>query len=119
MASERDDGFGDSATGVRYCGDPGGSTTTVDGDCDDSEALAFPGNVEVCDGFDNDCDGEVDNGFGPVSCGLGVCMVTVDACVDGQPQECVPGLGSFFEECDDGLDNNCNGAVDEDCGDPQ
>ncbi len=74
---------------------------------------------EVCDGFDNDCDDEVDNGFGPVSCGLGVCMVTVEECVDGQPQECVPNTGSPFEICEDGLDNDCNGEVDEGCGDPQ
>jgi len=28
------------------------------GDCDDEDANAFPGNREVCDGADNDCDGE-------------------------------------------------------------
>lgn len=31
-------------------------------DCDDTDARAFPGNREVCDGVDNDCDGVVDNG---------------------------------------------------------
>jgi hypothetical protein len=31
-------------------------------DCDDTSALAYPGGEEVCDGFDNDCDGTVDNG---------------------------------------------------------
>jgi hypothetical protein len=30
-------------------------------DCDDTSAQAFPGNAEVCDGLDNDCDGVVDN----------------------------------------------------------
>ena len=31
-------------------------------DCDDSEARAFPGNIEACaDGLDNDCDGYVDD----------------------------------------------------------
>ena len=33
---------------------------TPDGDCDDAEPRAFPGNEEVCDGVDNDCDGVVD-----------------------------------------------------------
>ncbi len=31
-------------------------------DCDDSSPLAYPGGTEVCDGLDNDCDGEVDEG---------------------------------------------------------
>ncbi len=30
-------------------------------DCDDTNAAAHPGGVEVCDGVDNDCDGIVDN----------------------------------------------------------
>ena len=30
-------------------------------DCDDTSKLAFPGNKEVCDGVDNDCNGVVDD----------------------------------------------------------
>ena len=29
------------------------------GDCDDEDAANFPGNSELCDGADNDCDGEL------------------------------------------------------------
>jgi hypothetical protein len=32
-------------------------------DCDDDNARRAPGQVEVCDGIDNDCDLVVDNGF--------------------------------------------------------
>ncbi len=31
-------------------------------DCDDTSPLALPGGEEVCDGFDNDCNGVVDDG---------------------------------------------------------
>jgi hypothetical protein len=31
-------------------------------DCDDSSAAAHPGGVEVCDGVDNDCNGQIDDG---------------------------------------------------------
>ncbi len=34
-------------------------------DCDDGQALTFPGNKEKCDGLDNDCDGIVDEGMVP------------------------------------------------------
>ena len=30
-------------------------------DCNDSSATTHPGATELCDGYDNDCDGEVDN----------------------------------------------------------
>ena len=36
--------------------------TTCDDDCDDADPLNFPGNVELCDTADNDCDGEADPG---------------------------------------------------------
>ena len=42
----------------------GDGFTELDGDCDDSEALAFPGGEEVCDGIDNDCDGDIDDADG-------------------------------------------------------
>ena len=31
-------------------------------DCDDANAAAFPGNLEVCDGQDNNCSGIIDDG---------------------------------------------------------
>ena len=30
--------------------------SSCDGDCDDTESESYPGNLEVCDGIDNDCD---------------------------------------------------------------
>ncbi len=34
-------------------------------DCDDTEAAAYPGNTEIFDLIDNDCDGEIDEGVTP------------------------------------------------------
>ncbi|MBN2724748.1 MAG: SUMF1/EgtB/PvdO family nonheme iron enzyme [Deltaproteobacteria bacterium] len=67
---------------------------------------------EVCDGKDNDCDDEIDEGLGTTSCGVGVCAKTVDNCKDGAVQLCDPMDGASTEICD-GLDNDCDGLVDE------
>ena len=31
-------------------------------DCDDKNATVFPGASEICDGLDNDCNDEIDEG---------------------------------------------------------
>jgi hypothetical protein len=70
---------------------------------------------ETCDGVDNDCDGAVDEDLGTTTCGLGVCLKTVDNCQGGIPHLCNPLLGASAEVCD-GLDNDCDGLGDEDQG---
>ena len=88
------------------------------GDCDDNNAAMFPGNPEVCDNYDNNCDGSVDeNLIEPTTCGVGVCSGNTGerTCRDGVwgVDSCDPFAGATAETCD-GLDNNCNGSVDED-----
>ena len=70
---------------------------------------------EVCDGQDNDCDDVTDEDLGTITCGMGLCDHTIDKCVDGTLQSCNPMEGAELETCD-GLDNDCDGLVDEDMG---
>ncbi len=85
------------------------------GDCDPYEPAAFAGAIEVCDGVDNDCDGEIDNNPA-VECSVhGVCADGVTRVCVGTTAVCVleevEGWCSY-DFCD-GLDNDCDGQVDE------
>jgi hypothetical protein len=35
--------------------------TESNGDCDDTNSEIYPGAIEYCNGFDNDCNGELDD----------------------------------------------------------
>ena len=144
-------------------------------DCDDNNAAISPDSEEVCDGFDNDCDGEIDeddaidvstwyadsdaDGYGDSETTKTACDSPVDyvsndldcddsdprfhpgatesdctdpndyncdgsvgyedADADGSPacEDCDdanPDLNESSDEICDGLDNNCDGQVDED-----
>ncbi len=75
---------------------------------------------EICDGLDNDCDGEEDNGFNiGEACDnnqSGVCFETGVYICDGPDAttcNAPDGSGNAENEiCDDGLDNDCDGNTD-------
>ncbi len=56
------DGFGDDATGVEQCVQPS-NTITIGGDCDDADSTIYPGVSEICDGLDNNCNNNIDEGL--------------------------------------------------------
>ncbi|MCP4867506.1 MAG: hypothetical protein GY898_02160 [Proteobacteria bacterium] len=83
------------------------------GDCDETgpdAALIHPDAAEVCDDFDNDCDGLIDAADTadlPDGDGDGD-----DPCVDCDDTDDTIGP-STVEACDNGVDDNCNDAIDE------
>ena len=97
------DGDGDGLVPCEpWVGDDG--DVTGGGDCDDADPANFPGNLEACDGEDNDCDGtptasEVDGDADGV-------LVCAGDCDD----DAVDTLPDAAELCD-GEDNDCDGAV--------
>jgi hypothetical protein len=84
-----------------------------EGDCDDADRRVAPGATEVEDGVDTNCDGRVDEGGATADDDAdGFVELEVDAarndCDDGDAWVYV----GAFELCD-GVDNDCDGRVDE------
>ncbi|MEZ4297032.1 MAG: MopE-related protein [Polyangiaceae bacterium] len=86
--------------------------------CDGATTVCMPKNTgeEVCDGKDNDCDGQVDETFPNLnkSCngsgGSSLCTGSIQ-CV-GADEKCVLSPSGSPELCGDSKDNDCDGVVD-------
>jgi hypothetical protein len=127
------DGFGDPATGASACSRPAG-TVDNDADCDDTDDQVNPDEPEVCDGVDQDCNGTVDDdaidaqtwhadadgdGFGDPAAPIVACQqpagaVDDDADCDDTDASVSP---DGVEVCN-GVDDDCDGRVDDDPTDP-
>ncbi len=79
--------------------------------------------IETCNGKDDDCDDEIDEGCACVhgtteSCGrnVGACRTGIRQCIEGQwSNECFGEVGPGVEVCNNGIDDNCDERIDEDC----
>jgi hypothetical protein len=110
-----DDGFnvgGPCMAGLGECAREGKRRCQASGLGTYCDAQVGEKEKELCDNKDNDCNGQVDDGLGEISCGVGGCRRTVPGCVAGTAPQCRPGEPSE-ELCGDKVDNDCDGEVDE------
>ncbi len=87
------------------------------GDCDDTRAEVGPRLAEVaCDGLDNDCRAQTEDGRDSDHDGFDVCGPADPADPDGYPVDCDDARVSDYPgapELCDGRDNDCSGVTDE------
>jgi hypothetical protein len=119
------------------CGNDANLNTRVDADedgyprgldCDDTDPLAFTATtLDTCDGVDNNCDGQIDenpevtwyadldaDGFGDPDAPVGHCEAGAGYVADDTDcDDAVATTNTTAEEQCDGVDNNCDGDIDE------
>ncbi len=118
------DGYGDAADSVESCGAPAGYVADAT-DCDDADPSVSPGAIEACNGLDDDCDGDADDGtswypdgdgdgYGDAAATPALCdggsglLADASDCDDGDAA-----ISPAAEELCDGVDNDCDGETDE------
>ena len=125
-ADEDGDGYG-GGEAISVC-DPTGMVL-VGGDCDDADATISPDADELCDGIDNDCSGDIDenaidqgtwypdfdaDGFGNEAWPTSACEAPTGFIADGGDcDDTDSAVNPDADEVCNGLDDNCDGAVDD------
>lgn len=107
-------------------GDGYGEGCSLGFDCNDGVRQIHENAEELCDNLDNNCNGTIDEDCpcadlsirycysgDPETAGVGRCMIGWQMCAASEWGECQGEVLPSDESCD-GLDNNCDGTVDED-----
>jgi hypothetical protein len=121
------DGYG-TGTGVTLCLNPGVGFATLDGDCDDAIADINPGEVELCNEVDDDCDLSIDedldfgtyysdgdgDGYG-TGTGVTLCLNpgTGYAVLDGDCDDAIAEINPGQSELCNDIDDDCDLSIDE------
>ena len=120
------DGYGNQSKATTTATQPSGYVSNDD-DCNDSNSAIHPGAAEICDGIDNNCNGTIDEGCantfyrdadgdGYGNPGKATTTASRPAGYVANNSDCNDSNSSVHpgaaEVCD-GVDNNCNGQVDE------
>ncbi len=123
------DSYGNANSSQVACSQPGGYVSN-NTDCNDSNASIHPGAPEVCNGLDDNCNNQIDeglaqftyyidldlDGYGNPSSSISSCQLTAPAGYSNNSTDCND-LNSTIHpgapEVCNSLDDNCNNQVDE------
>ena len=121
------DGFGDDDQPYDGCMEAPG-LSFEGGDCDDTNPTVNPDFAEICDDVDNNCDGTIDegvlntyyvdqdgDGFGDADAPVEACTRPTEAAENSNDCDDTNSAISpaASEVCDGGVDNNCDGLIDD------
>ena len=122
------DTYGNASDSIEAESVPEGYVTD-NTDCDDTNAAVNPGATEVCNGIDDDCDGQIDEGvkttyYGDADGdGYGDPANTTEACSvpdgyvenDADCDDANAAVNPGATEICNGIDDDCDGVIDECC----
>lgn len=122
------DNYGNIAVTQAACAAPAGyAASSID--CNDADPNVKPSAAEICDGIDNDCDGNTDNGlvfsvyyldadadgYGSSSMSISNCSTAVPAGYSNLSADCNDADGGVkpgnAEVCGNSIDENCDGNI--------
>ncbi len=131
-ADDDRDGYGDASDADTDCAQPSGTVADAT-DCDDTDAAVNPGEQEVCNGIDDDCDGDIDDddasvtgttafyydadsdGYGDVTAGADYCVAPTDYVSDATDCDDTDyDVNPGAPEVCNSVDDDCDGDIDDD-----